>query len=169
MTRSRFLVSLFCATACASSAPKPTLYKPEPPLARSSIATVLEHRDELQLSDEQVQKMFEIDQKRAQADRDVEVDLEQQLQNEGHLGGSARVSARGRGRGAAAQQPGQQQAKGEPPGESDFVAMAQQRLDENDTNSWTQAEALLSDAQKPRAKEIVAQYRDAVTKQREKH
>src|SRR5260370_23422326 len=47
--------------ACATSPPKATPPASQPPLPRSSIAAVLEHRRELELSDEQVRRLQNLD------------------------------------------------------------------------------------------------------------
>ena len=52
----------FLALACATSQPKgASTTSAQPPLPRSSIAAVLQYKDELQLTDDQVRRLQELD------------------------------------------------------------------------------------------------------------
>ena len=52
----------FLALGCATSQPKQaSTASSQPPLPRSSIAAVLQHKDELQLTDDQVRRLQELD------------------------------------------------------------------------------------------------------------
>src|SRR5262249_16790113 len=71
LMRTILLVTAFLSVGCASHPPPPAASPPAPlpPLPRSSIAAVLEHRDEVLLSDDQVRQLERIDQEREKANQ----------------------------------------------------------------------------------------------------
>ncbi len=161
---------VFAAFGCASQkAPPPQLWKPQPPLPPSSIAAVLAHRADLDLTDEQVAQLTEIDRKRESADRGVEVDLQDQVGDQTQarirMGNPQMKNMQTRvGRLARENSPTH-----EPPAEGDYFDVAQQRLEENDDKAWKDAQPLLNDQQKALAQVIVEQYRQDVAKQHDEY
>jgi hypothetical protein len=152
------------------------VFHPAAPLSASAVAALLEHRAELQLADYQVEQLTDIERKRDEADRAVEVDLEAQLkEGEPRTRSSSRpVAAGGRGGrgGGGRAMPGNAQNQnaqphGEPPNEDDRVAVAQQRIDENDAKANSSAEAVMTDEQREQAQKIMSRYREDVAKQRD--
>ena len=151
---------------------------PQPPLARSSIGAVLAHRGELNLTDEQIQKLEEMD-------HQVQV-ANEAIRTEGNP--TRRPPAEPRQQGSpgenrTASDPGSRSATGGPgrigggPGmgrggghrrgamrapapEAIKHPEAQERMDENDTKAYLDAEVLLSESQRPRAREIAEEYRE---------
>jgi hypothetical protein len=159
---------LFATLGCATQkAPPPTLWKPQPPLPASSIAVVIAHRADLDLTDEQIEKLTEIDHKRESADRAVEFDLQDQVgdQHSARLRmGNPQMKAMQTRIGKVARE---NSPTHEPPADTDYFDVAQQRLVENDQKAWTDAQPLLNDQQRGLAQTLVDQYRQDVAKQRD--
>ena len=159
---------VFATLGCATQkGPPPTLWKPQSPLPPSSIAALIAHRADLDLTDEQIAQLDEIDRKRESADRAVEVDLQDQVGDQTQarirMGNPQMKNMQTRvGRLARENSPTH-----EPPAEGDYFDVAQQRLDENDQKAWTDAQPILNDQQKALAQTIVDQYRQDVAKQHE--
>jgi hypothetical protein len=148
--------------ACAHDPkPAPVDASKLPPLPRSSIAAVLEHRGELGLSDEQVRRMGEIDAQRARAQQELtEKGAEQHAQRQ-PTGTRAGGMGMGRRRGGM----GFQRRGGD---DSRAPVTLQDRLDDIDTNAYLDAEEnVLGDLQRPRAREIAEDYREKLYERRE--
>jgi len=158
--------------ACATTQP-PKLLKPRPPLPASSVAAVLEHGGELGLSDYQAKQLRALDAHREEADRTVESELAEDLGAKANSGQSTATplvtgpSGYRRRRMYAAPEAGTS-ARARP-NDTDIVAAAQRRLDDDDASAWHDAKTLLDDEQLPRATAIVTAYRAEVAKQRAAH
>jgi len=178
-----------CTVACASPA-KPAASvaaspATSPPLPRSSIAAVVSRRAELGLTDEQVGEMERIDQKREEENAVTREELEKERKQAasgrpagpGSGGGpSASQGMRGRGMGGGMHGGGMHGGRmggGAPAsGSGDAKKTNRQsaledRLDENDTKAYLDAEDVLTEAQKPRARDIASDYREQLYEQRE--
>jgi hypothetical protein len=177
-----FLALALSQLACASQppppqliAPVPTNQAPLPPLPRSSIAAVVLHRGELGLTDEQVGEIEQRDQQR----EGENVAVRGEMEKKGQKGPSARSSSSGSGNGGAPQgmhgggmhggrMAGRSPASGSG-GEKDAdrAATLEDRLDENDTKAYLDAESVFTEAQKARAREIASDYREQLYERRE--
>jgi hypothetical protein len=188
---SSLLVLALSQLVCASQppppqsiAPLPTDPAPLPPLPRSSIAAVVLHRAELGLTDEQVGEMEQRDQQRETENAVVREEMEKK----GQKGPPASSSGSGSGSGGAPQgmhgggmgggmhgggmhggrMGGRSPASGSGSGkEADRTATLEDRLDENDTKAYLDAESVFTEAQKARAREIASDYREQLYEQRE--
>jgi hypothetical protein len=177
--------------ACASPPPPPQPIAPAPnneaalpPLPRSSIAAVVLHRAELGLTDEQVGQMEQRDQQREGENAAVRAEMEKK----GQSGPAAPSSTSGAGSGGGAPQGmhgggmgggmhgggmhggrmgGRSPASGSSGGkEADRAATLDDRLDENDTKAYLEAEGVLTEAQQARAREIASDYREQLYERR---
>jgi hypothetical protein len=170
-----------CASSKPAAEPERVGPPPEAPRVHSSIQAVLAAREELQLTDEQVDKMKEIDGRREAADTALKLPKAGPSTGEkkeakdadhgspqdagmGTMGGpggmmGGRGGHAGRGmRGASAASPSEPKQKG---------ASIQERLDDNDTASYLEAEESLTEVQKTRAREIASKYREQLSDYRE--
>jgi hypothetical protein len=156
-----------CASTKATTTPEELLYRPEAPVAKSSIALLLAHRADLNLDDEQVTKLDDLDHKREDSDRMVEQDMRAQIGDQHYsrirMGNPSMKAMQGRvGRAARESNP-----RFEPPADNDYIDVAQQRLDENDDHAAAEAEKIMNESQLPLAKTLLEQYRQDVNKQRQ--
>jgi hypothetical protein len=171
-----------CAPVASKPPPPPAAL---PPLPRSSIAAVLEHRNELELEDDQVLRLQDMDESlevnnaalRAQFLRDkpdaggaghphlVHGD------SSGSTGAGAGMGGPGMGGGGMGGRGGRR--GGDPSGYGDEQSEAARyrhlldQIDNNDTRAYLEAEELLTDAQKPRARAIATKYRADLSDRRE--
>jgi hypothetical protein len=147
----RLLVLLM---ACATAPAEPTKPPAPPPSARSSLAAVLLHSGELQLSQEQQDALEKLDEAlfekqealRAQANQRKETEPAPMQQPMG--GGRGRGAMRGGGRSAAARSVG-----------PDSQAL-RDKMDDNDTGAYLEGEKVLSEEQKGPARQIASKYRE---------
>jgi hypothetical protein len=155
---------VFFTVACATP-PKPPPPKPRvpPPSARSSIAAVLQHRGELDLTDEQVERLDQMDttlDHQNQTLRDQLAKAAAPTKSDTSDSGNERagmgMKGGGRKRGGG----------GATPSAADPRAAVQDQIDDNDTKAYLDAEAVLTEAQRPRAREIASAYREALYEQR---
>jgi len=175
-----------CAHTPAEDAPSPPSTDPapqpapRPPLDHSSIAAVLAHRGELHLSDDQVQRLEEMDRDLRAKNEAIRAEgsaahkapataaatqqndpsmtrptTDPTASGPGHMGGG-----RGMGRGHHRGPMGSAVDNTKHPD-------PESRMDENDTDAYFAAEALLSEAQQPRAREIAEEYREQLYDYRE--
>lgn len=190
------LLLLLAQAACASPpppaaavpndqavpAPLPNNHAAAAPLPRSSIAAVVLRRAEIGLTDEQVSEMEELDQKRETENAAVREEMgkkSQQGQAAPSSAGSRSAGSQGmqgsgmgggmRGGGMhGGRMGGQSAAPGAGSGkEADRAAALEDRLDENDTKAYLDAENVLTEAQRPRAREVASDYREQLYEQRE--
>lgn len=143
---------------CASTNPQRAANQPLPPLPRSSIAAVLASRGELNLTEEQVHQLEKMDEQLEKANAPIRSEIQRMTQGESSPtqgGASAGRRAGGAGR----------SRRGEPGGGSARTVRApmgtlQQRIDDNDTQAYLQAENVLTPEQQPRAREIASHFRE---------
>jgi len=170
------LVACAHATPVSPSATSaaPPLPAPKPPLAHSSIAAVLAHRGELALTDEQIAKLEEMDRRLQSANEAIgaegkvagkpsppptreartlppseERPIRDPTAGSG-MGGRGLGRTGGRHRGAMG-------------GSADSHAKrpdAEARMDDNDTQAYLDAESVLTEAQRPKARDIAEAYRE---------
>jgi hypothetical protein len=150
-------------------------------LPRSSIAAVVSHRAELGLTDEQVGEMERIDLKRDGEDAATR----DELAKEHKQAASGRPPGAGSGGSRSAPQGmrgggmrgggmhGGRMGGGIPASGSSGVrkpdrqATLEDRLDENDTKAYLDAENVLTEEQKGRARDIASEYREQLYERRE--
>jgi hypothetical protein len=137
------------------------------PLPRSSIAAVVLHRAEIGLTDEQVGEMEQLDRQREAENAAVREEMAKKTR-QGQVAPSSNSSSGGmRGGGMHGGMRG-----GRSPGlgggkEGDRAATLEDRFDENDTKAYLDAEGVLTDGQKERAREIASDYREQLYERRE--
>ncbi len=144
------------------------------PLPRSSIAAVVRHRGELNLSEEQIEAMEKRDQEREQEDQALRAEEEKRKKAAEDAGNNAANGAPGRApggmRGGGMRGGGMGPrtggsfggGAGKPKGES----MAD-RLDANDTKAYLDIEDILTPEQRDAAREIASDYRAQLYDRRE--
>ena len=170
-------LSLLLACAHGPSPAATEAPPPRPPLAASSIGAVLAHRGELQLSDEQVEKLAQMDRELAKANEAIRTEGKsagkpgQSGARESRSGnasdsrpprdptaGGGMGGGRGMGRGGG-------HHRGMIPGtasDGEKRTDPQEKMDDNDTKAYLDAEPVLTEAQRPRAREIAEEYREQV-------
>jgi hypothetical protein len=174
--------------ACASQpppappiAPVPANPAALPPLPRSSIAAVVLHRAELKLTDDQVAALEQRDRQREEENAAVREEMEKKSQRapssrSGSGSGGAAQGMQGGGMGGGmhgggmhgGRMGGRSPASGSGGGkEADRAATLEDRLDENDTKAYLDAESAFTEAQKAAAREIASDYREQLYEQRE--
>jgi hypothetical protein len=160
--------------ACAHEKPAPVVDVASlPPLPRSSIAAVVQQRAKLGLTDDQVRALEEIDQEREKADASFMDEVAQkkkaaQAASSGSgppAGGGAGGGMGGGGmRGGGMRGGSMGGRRGSPPGGNQATAETapatiQDRLDDDDTKAFLDAEQVLTEAQRDPAREIASDYR----------
>ena len=148
----------FLALACATSQPKevPTT-SPQTPLPRSSIAAVLQHKDELQLTDDQVRRLQELDDQLEQQNAALRQAAEKRKSKDPSSSGGFGKGIGGGSRGAM----GGRLMRGPRSSASDGSGpkSLEERMDDNDTNAYLEAEKVLTEQQRARATEIASKFR----------
>lgn len=157
-----------------------------PRLPRSSIAAVVLHRAEIGLTDEQVSEMEQLDQKRETENAAIRDELGKKSQQGRSVpssnsrvgnGSAASQGMQGSGMGGGMRgggmHGGRMGGRSAPPGagsgkEADGATALEDRLDANDTKAYLDAENVLTEAQKARAREIASDYREQLYEQRER-
>ncbi len=164
-----FVLVLSCASAPPSApAPAPGSAKPLP---ASSIAAVLMHREELGLTDQQCRQLNELatalDKQNGElraspaATHSDEASHEEPGQaDHAPIPGTGARGAGGRGKRRSA---GRSDSRPQP----DFRQAVLRAMDDNDTQAYLQAEALLTPSQRERARDIAEEYREARYDERE--
>jgi hypothetical protein len=168
---------LVLLTSCAHKAPPPPAETPAatpaapaanlPPLPRSSIAAVLEHREELALTDEQVRQLIQLDQERDKADATMRDQSQKKSAGQGNAsGGGSGVAPRmgGRGMGGMGRMGGggmgRRGGARSGDGQSGDRPTLQERIDDDDTKAFLAAEPIFDESQRDRACEIAEDYRE---------
>jgi hypothetical protein len=169
-----WLVWLFLGCAHAQPPPEPP-FTPPVLLPRSSIAAILAHRGDLQLTDEQVQRLEERDDALEQRQAALRTafarprDGEASRQRGGQEGGQSPAQAAqppGMGMGGGRRH-GQRMAS-EPTARRPDPKALENQLDDNDMHAYLAAEAaVLTEKQRDPAREIAEQYREALYDQRD--
>jgi hypothetical protein len=148
------------AAACASERPaQRPASRPaaEKPLARSSVAALLEHRAELALRDDQVAQLSAVDVKLAQANDQLRASAEAQLAAPG-AGVSANHSQQ-TGRGSPRRCMSCGSGRPEEAIEDPAIRVRLQELvDDNDRKAFASVEPLLDPGQRAIARAVVARY-----------
>jgi hypothetical protein len=183
--------------ACAHAKPEPPAPPPPRPEHRSSVAAVLAHRDELGLTDDQVRELSAIEDKLQEANAALRAEsrgasaegpAERRAGDSALRAGTGRdetgaplpdgmgamtrpgaVPGMGRGSGHGSGGMGGPQREGSagPPSGRGVRNAPRERMDENDAKAYLDAESLLTDAQRARAREIAEQYREQLFEWRE--
>ena len=168
------LLSTPALGACAHQKPAAVDATPLPPLPRSSIAAVVQQRAKLALTDDQVRDLEEIDHEREKADSALTDEVAQKqkaAQAAAASAGNGPPAGGGRGggmRGGGMRGGGMGGRRGPPPGnEAGAPVTLQDRLDENDTKAFLDAEQVLTEAQRDLASEIASDYRAQLYERRE--
>jgi len=183
--------------ACADAPPPPAetpatqatpaAAKPLPPLPRSSIAAVVQHRGELGLTDEQIEAMEKRDREREEEDRALRAEDDKKrkaaqeasqsaanAQNAAPPGRAPGGGMRGGGMGGGAMRgggmggPPGRHGPGTDPGKPAGDAL-DDRLDADDTKAYLDIEDLLTPAQREPAREIASDYRAQLYDRRQQH
>ena len=166
----------FFLLACAHEQPRPQPVDVSklPPLPASSIAAVIEHRQELALTDDQVRRLQDLDNQRVRADQATTEKSEQHKEaqpaqrpaNAG-TGGRGMGSGMGMGRRGMGMRGGGY-SRGSSGGNDRQPRTLQDRLDDDDTNAYlTAEEEVLMPSQRPRAHEIAEDFREQQYERRE--
>ena len=159
MVRTPFNIVLSVALlplACATSPPK-AKSDTQPPLPRSSIAAVLEHRRELELSVEQVRRLQDLDDQLERANAAIRQEANQRQTKNQPLSRAPRGGMGGRSRGGMGRSTGEGRS---PPPSVNAPKSAEERIDDNDTNAYLEAEKMLTESQRPFALEIASRFRE---------
>ena len=161
------VLALACACGPSPLAPKPAPPPPAgslPPLPRSSIAAVLEHRDELGLTVVQVGQMEDLDERLAQRNAALD-DVPAGQQTKPSAASPRRPSTRrgmGMGRGSSPGGAARRPETARPP------ESIEERRDDNDTHAYLEAEEIvLTPEQRERARDIAEDYREKLYDRRE--
>jgi hypothetical protein len=146
------------AVGCASAPPpapptEPPIVAPSTDLPRSSIAAILAHRQELALTSAQVEALSRRDDALAKEDEA----LRAKLAAKSSSGSAPQLPPSGTG-GRRGRRGGQQRAPA-----AGHAPDALTQLDDNDTRAYLEVEEkVLSEAQRPAAREIASAYREAL-------
>jgi hypothetical protein len=171
-------------TACAHEKPSaPVDVASLPPLPRSSIAAVVQQRAKLGLTDDEVRDLEELDQAREKANAafmDEVAQKQKAAQAASTSAGSGPPAGGGQGggmggggmRGGGMRGGGMGGRRGPQQGASEAAnatapATVQDRLDENDTKAFFDAEQVLTEAQRDPAREIASDYRAQLYERRQ--
>lgn len=127
------------------------------PLARSSIAALLEHRAELLLRDDQVAQLTAVDARLAQANDQLRASAEAQLDVPGASVSANRSQQAGRGSPCRCMSCGSGRPE-EAIEDPRIRARLQELIDDNDRKAFASVEPLLDDGQRAIARAIVARY-----------
>jgi hypothetical protein len=173
--------------ACATAKPVPLPPDPAtlPPLPRSSLAAVLGHRGELDLTDDQVRLLQRLDDHLQEEDAAIQAEAAKEPPPEkrkkedtfeppmdspssaANPGNGMGMGMGGRGGGGGRH--GTNQFKDKPAAKPVPVDKPlQERLDDNDTEAYENAErSVLKDSQTERARDIASKYREELFDRRE--
>ncbi len=157
-TLSIVLSAAFLPLACATAQPKKVASTaPQAPFPRSSIAAVLQHQDELQLTGEQVRRLQDLDDQLERQNAALRQEAEKRQSQGPSSGGAFGRGMGGRSRGAAGGRSmgGTRSA----PSTATGPKSAEERMDDNDTSAYLEAEKVLTEAQRARAMEIASRFR----------
>ncbi len=148
-------LSVFCASANRERA---AANKSLAPLPRSSIAAVLAARGELNLTVEQLRQLEKMDEQLEKANAPMRSEIQRVAQGEATSNqGGASTGRRAGGAGSRRRGEG---GAGSARIRQDALGTLQQRIDDNDTQAYLQAENVLTPAQQPRAREIASRFRE---------
>jgi hypothetical protein len=175
MTRTMLLLWVPLALAACARSTASQREGEAPAMAfKSSLAVLLEHRAELALTAEQVDRFekleFSLHEKNIGLQQQLDV-LQAQSKKDsrpwhgGYMGGGTH-DAHG-GKGSSTGPPDAEQARLVRRERLERIDSTLRQMQDNDTLSYMEAEKVLSDAQKPRARELFSQERAKLLKQLE--
>ncbi len=155
--RVALLVAVLVAACATAPPPRPAPAPPPVDLPRSSISAILLHRDELGLTQVQVEALERRDDDLAREDAALRAQVAKPNPSASAPGASpAPASGGSSGRGGRRPHSG-----GASQARSPTDALT--RIDDNDTRAYLDVEErVLTAAQRPRAQEIASQYREAL-------
>ncbi len=157
-TLSIVLSAAFLSLACATTQPKKVATTgPQATFPRSSIAAVLGHKDELQLTGEQVRRLQDLDDQLERQNAALRQEAEKRQSQ-----GSSPSGAFGRGMGGRSRGGTGGRSMGgtrSAPSTANGPKSVEERIDDNDTNAYLEAEKVLTEAQRARAMEIASKFR----------
>lgn len=174
MTRKMLLlwVSLALA-ACARSTSSQRAGEAPAMAFKSSLSVLLEHRAELALTAEQVDRFekmdFTLHEKNIGLQHELEA-LQAQAKKDnrpwhgGYMGGGTHDAHGGKG-GSTSAPPDAEKERMVRRERLERIDATLRQMQDNDTRSYMQAEKVLSDAQKPRARELFSREREKLLKQ----
>jgi hypothetical protein len=157
----RVVLSSMVMFACATTPPAPSAS--EPKLPRSSIAAVLEHRDELKFTNEQVARLEDIESRQMTKLEDLREKTTARANQPAESGGPSPSMGGGRGghRGGGMGGGGARPRPRAPP---EVLA----KLDDIDTQAFTEAIVVFSEEQKNPAIQIASEYRSQIYERRKR-
>jgi multidrug resistance efflux pump len=170
-----WLCVLLLGAACARSAPAHRRAEEAPTgmAFTSSLAVLLEHRGELALTPEQVTRFEQMDFTLREKNRALQQQLESLREankkgtrpwHGGYLGGGSHDVHGGKG-GSMSGPADADQQKLQRRARLTRIESTLREMQDNDTQAYLQAEGLMTDAQKPRARELFSEERDTLLKQ----
>jgi len=145
----------FCAS---SDRERAAASKSPAPLPRSSIAAVLAARGELNLTAEQVGRLEKMDEQLEKANAPMRSEIQRLTQGGATSNQAGRLG--GRRAGGAGSRPRGEPGAGSPKTGRGALGTLQERIDDNDTQAYLQAESVLTPEQQPRAREIASRFRE---------
>jgi hypothetical protein len=177
-----FVLSAFVG-ACATTPPAPPPKPTPPPTASSSVGAVLEHAEELQLTQDQREKLESIDYNltlkqnelrekasaaQAQAQNGEPTSKTDTPMADQRGGGSMGMGGMGKGGGRGMMGGGGGGRRSAAP-QGPTPKAVNDKLDDNDTAAYLEGEQVLTEAQKPRARELASKYREQLFNFRASH
>jgi hypothetical protein len=149
---------LLVLAACAASQSAPQAPHVPAPTARSSVAAVLQHSNELALTPEQEDTLQRLDNELADKNEALRAQARQHHDDAAAQADSPPMGQRGRR--------GMRGSPGAHASRPDGSALAG-KLDDNDTQTYLEAEKALTDAQRPRARDYASKYREELSNYRQ--
>jgi hypothetical protein len=147
--------------ACATTPPAPEKPPAPAPTARSSVAAVLEHSVDLALSQDQQDTLQHLDDALAEKNDGLRAEASKHHDNPQSDSTQAPMAPRGargiRGGGAGGSMGHHGGGARANPPESQAL---RDKLDDNDTQTFFEAEKSLTEVQKPKARELAGKYRE---------
>jgi hypothetical protein len=174
MTRTMLLLLSLALAACARSTASQRAGEAPAMAFTSSLAVLLEHRAELALTAGQVERFeqleFSLHEKNLGLQHQLDVLQAQNKKDNrpwhgGYMGGGTHDAHGGKGGGTGP--PEAEQARAVRRERLERIHSTLRQMQDNDTLSYMEAEKVLSDAQKPRARELFSQEREKLLKQLE--
>ncbi|WNG36422.1 hypothetical protein F0U61_24155 [Archangium violaceum] len=174
MIRKMFLLCMCLALAACAGSSASQRGDAAPGLAfKSSLAVLLENRAELALTPEQVDRFekmdFTLHEKNIVLQHELEALQAQQKKGNrpwhgGYMGGGQHDLHGGKG-GSTSAPPEEDQARLQRRERLERIESTLRQMQDNDSEAYVQAETLLTDAQKPRARELFSLEREKLLKQ----
>ncbi|QRK05894.1 hypothetical protein JQX13_38020 [Archangium violaceum] len=176
MIRKMFLLCMCLAlAACARSSTSRRAEEASGPAFKSSLAVLLENRAELALTPEQVDRFekmdFTLHEKNIVLQHELEALRAQQKKGNrpwhgGYMGGGQHDLHGGKG-GSTSAPPEAERERLQRRERLEQIGSTLRQMQDNDSEAYVQAEKLLTDAQKPRARELFSREREKLLEQLE--